>query len=151
MKNNTAITILLIFLVVMNGILLFLVLKKPERQKRPPRSFISHQLGFDEIQQQKFNKIDSEHQSRMRGMDGRSKDLKKYLFLGLGDSTFTDKKLDSVSILIGALSKEKEIEIFNYFKEIKKVCNEGQQSKLEAILSKALQHGPNRPPPPHDR
>ncbi|MEM7486536.1 MAG: hypothetical protein AAF348_15115 [Bacteroidota bacterium] len=148
MKKNSTIIVLLTFLVVMNGILLFLVLKKPDRRKRPPRTFISHQLGFDEIQQQKFEKIDAEHQSKMRDIDDRSKDLKEYLFSGLGDANFTDKKIDSVTTLIGELSKEKDKETFYYFEELKKVCNEEQQEKLETILSSALRHGRRGPPPP---
>lgn len=143
MKKNLPIIILLIFLVVMNGILLFLLLDKPDRQSRPPRVFITQQLGFDENQKKEFKDIDERHHRKMKNIDNRSMGLKKYLFNKLGGSDFTDKELDSVTVLIGELSRKREKEIFNYFKEIEKVCNKEQKSKLEAILSGALNHGRN--------
>lgn len=143
MKKNLPIIILLIFLVVMNGILLFLLLNKPDRQNRPPRAFITNQLGFDENQKQEFKDIDERHHKKMKNLDNRSMGLKKYLFNKLGENDFTDKELDSVTVLIGELSRKREKEIFNYFTEIEKVCSKEQKSKFEAILSGALKHGRN--------
>ncbi|MEP5615564.1 MAG: hypothetical protein ABJP76_05610 [Flavobacteriaceae bacterium] len=143
MRKNLPIIILLIFLVVMNGILLFLLLDKPDRQNRPPRDFITNQLGFDENQKQEFRNIDEEHHKKMRNLHNRSTGLKKYLFNKLRDEDFTNRELDSVTVLVGELSRKKEKEVFSYFKEIEKVCDEEQKNKLEAILSGALRHGPN--------
>ncbi len=155
MKKNILLAILLIFLMVMNGVLLFLLLNKPEKRKGPPGTFISSQLGFDLGQQSDFLEIDRIHHLKMREIGNRSRNLKEYLFANMDDVDFTDKKLDSITDLIGKLGAEKEREVFSYFKQIESICNKEQKLKLESILQQALRrgpgpgpgHGPPGPPP----
>ncbi|WP_136466429.1 hypothetical protein [Flagellimonas onchidii] len=151
MKKNLLLTILLVFLMVMNGVLLFLVLNKPDKRKGPPRMFISGQLGFDKGQQSEFLEIDRIHHLKMREISNRSRDLKEYLFSRIGDTNFTEQKLDSITNLIGRLSADKENEVFSYFKRIESICNKDQKIKLGIIVQQALKRGPkpHGPPPPH--
>lgn len=156
MKKNLLLAILLIFLMVMNGVLLFLMLNKPEKRKGPPGTFISNQLGFDPGQQAEFLEIDRIHHFKMREISNRFRDLKEHLFTRMGDADFTEEKVDSISNLIGELSAAKEKEIFSYFRQIEDICNKDQKLKLENIVHQALRRGPGPGPgqgppgpPPH--
>lgn len=150
MRKNLLLTVLLGFLVVMNGVLIYLVLNKQDKRPRRPKEFISEQLNFSEEQKLEFGQIEDAHHHKMRALDHRSSDLKAYLFSQLGQSDFTYQKQDSVIALIGALSIEREKELFGYFQKVSAICNDRQRSKLERILSKAVRHGPKHggPPPP---
>ena len=151
MKKNVLLAILLLFLMVMNGILLYLVLNKPERRERPPRNFIAQQLDLDENQLEEFNRIERTHHREMRRIDGRFRDLKEMLFMNLNNRQFTEKELDSVTQLIGKLSIDREKEVFLYFKALEGICTEKQKIQLENIVSGALKPNFERggPPPPH--
>ncbi|MEM9648518.1 MAG: hypothetical protein AAF969_08550 [Bacteroidota bacterium] len=151
MKKNILLTVLLVFLMVMNAVLLFLILDKPGEKRRPPRMFITNELGFTEAQQIEFSEIDREHHRTMRRIDRHSRDLRELLFTKLDDTNFNPQELDSITGLIGQLSEDREKELFSYFQKISNVCNEKQKLKLERILSGAIKHGPrpDGPPPPH--
>ncbi|WP_422859162.1 Spy/CpxP family protein refolding chaperone [Flagellimonas sp. S174] len=148
MKKNILLIIFLVFLMVMNGVLLFLVIKKPSQRQRPPREFISEQLNFNETQTASFLEFDREHHRRMREINFELNDLKQMLFSELGNSSLGDEQLDSITEEIGTLTKAREIEVFRYFSEVEKICNDKQKQKLKRIVSGALRHGPpgDRPP-----
>lgn len=143
MKKNFVITILLVFLVVMNTVLLFMLLKKPTKENRPLRDFITRQLDFSEAQEEEFHAINLEHHRKMRDIEEHSSRLKRHLFAQLGEIDFTAKKMDSVTGLIGNLSTAKEKEVFAYFSAIEAVCTEEQKQKLKSMVSGALRRGPN--------
>ena len=65
---------------VMNGVLLFLVVKKPTQRQRPPREFISNQLDFNDGQTDRFMELDREHHRKMRRIDDELHELKNMLF-----------------------------------------------------------------------
>lgn len=146
MKKNILLIILFVFLMVMNGVLLFLVVKKPTQRQRPPREFISKQLDFNNEQTDRFMELDREHHRKMRRIDDELHELKNMLFSQLGNTDFTDEELDALTQSIGELTKARETEVFRYFGQIEKICNETQKQKLKRILSGAL-----RPRPPGDR
>ncbi|MDT0605449.1 hypothetical protein [Croceitalea rosinachiae] len=150
MKKNLLLTILLIFLMVMNGVLLYLVLNKTERKNRPPKVFITQQLGFNDNQLADFRSIDEEHHRKMRALEDNSRDLKELLFSNLDNTNFTTNELDSITNLIGQLSIDKEQEVFNYFKALENICTDKQKIKLKNIVTGALRRNPQRgdPPPP---
>ena len=156
MKKNLLLTIFLVFLMVMNGVLLYLFIVKPEGNNRPPRKFIAEQLNLDDNQLLKFRVIDKEHHQKMREMEMESRELKGLLFSNLDNPDFTDEELDSIANLIGNLAYNREKEVFYYFNELESICNAKQKMKLQQIVSGALRpglgagHGPNQggPPPP---
>lgn len=151
MKKNVLLTVLMVFLMVMNGLLLYLVLRKSDRKPRPPKAFIAHELGFDERQMTKFMKFDEEHHQKMRAIDGQIRELKEILFSYLADEKAARNKIDSIGDRIGMLSKERELEVFGYFSSIEEICNESQKRRLKRIVTGALRPGPPGGRPPHDR
>lgn len=150
MKKNILLTILLVFLMLMNGVLLYIVLNKPEKRNRPPRDFITKQLQLNENQLVKFHEFDSQHHRKMRKIDSQSNDLKQYLFNNIGRADFSENKLDSVTNSLGKLSADREKEVFSYFKKIEKICDSDQKLRLNRIVERALKGGPRKggPLPP---
>lgn len=140
MKKNLLLGLLLLFLVVMNGILLFMLFGQgtDRRPPGPPKDFIVKELGFDETQMQEFRKLSKVHFKSMRVLDEESRKLKDELFSGIGDKNFTTRHADSITTLIGQLSKEKELNVFDHFKKVGEICTPEQKTKLDKIISKAL-------------
>ena len=149
MKKNILLIVLFVFLMVMNGVLLFLVVEKPAQRQRPPRKFISSQLDFNDEQTDRFMELDQEHHRKMRRIDDELHELKNMLFSQLGNADLSDEELDSLTQSIGELTKARETEVFRYFGQIEKICNETQKRKLKRIVSGALRPRPpgNGPPP----
>jgi len=150
MKKNIIVYILLGFLMVMNAVLLFIVVKEPEKRMRPPREFIYDRLNFREEQVDQFLEIDAAHRNKMKSIDGETRRLKETLFSNLERE---NEKVDSIASRIGSLSKERELELHSYFKQIEDICDQKQRKQLEHMLRGAVRpkppgHGPHDGPPP---
>ncbi len=160
MKKNTILYVILFFLVLMNGFFLFNHigmprLKPPIGQFENPRDFIAKKLNFKSEQLDAFLIIKDKHQEKMKAHDLELKNLKDELFNNVNSSTFSNSALDSLTTLIGNLEKQKETEVFNFFKNIQGICDEKQKEHFEKILKDALhppmQMGENGPPPPRNQ
>lgn len=141
----------MVFLMVMNGLLLYLVLQKSNERPRQPRAFIADELGFDAQQMTKFFDLEENHRMKMRNIDKLSGQLRETLFSYLEESNPKKSVIDSLGNRIGTLSKERELEIFHHFNAIEKICNESQKGKLKRMVKGALRPGPPGGPPPHHR
>ena len=150
MKKNVLLTILLVFLVTMNSILLFLVVRPRQRTPRPPKTMIADKLDFNAEQQAKFEVFNEKHHQNMQAIDRQSRILKEQLFQNLEKITFQEREVDSLAEKIGALATAREIELFRYFNQISAISNDGQQQKLRQLIKGALHRPPhgNTPPPP---
>ncbi|MEL6974721.1 MAG: Spy/CpxP family protein refolding chaperone [Bacteroidota bacterium] len=151
MRKNTIILIALVFLVIMNGILLYLVVQKPERPRRHPRTFLAKELALNPQQLEQYEILEQDHHRTMRKLDDRFKRIKGDLFRNLGERS-DEKVVDSLTQLIGQLSQERELELFHHFSAIERICTPEQKEKLNRLVTGALHpKGPPHGPPPHDR
>ncbi|MGY8940268.1 MAG: hypothetical protein ACKVK4_09830 [Flavobacteriales bacterium] len=148
--------VLLILLIILNGILIFMLLKKPQENKRhsQERNFLLRELQFTEHQKDKFLSFDAVHRENMMHFDQQIRRQKKVMFNSFSEGLTS---IDALSILIGELTRKKEVEVFRFFKSVRKICTKEQQTKFDKIISKALKSGKNGPPkgrrklPPKDR
>ncbi|MEM6892834.1 MAG: Spy/CpxP family protein refolding chaperone [Bacteroidota bacterium] len=151
MRKNTIILIALVFLIIMNGILLYLVVQKPERPRRQPREFLAKELALNPQQLEQYEILEKDHHRQMRALDDRFKRLKGDLFRKLGEPS-DEKMVDSLTRLIGQLSQERELELFHHFSDIERICTPEQKEKLKQLVAGALHpKGPPHGPSPHDR
>ena len=155
MKKNVWLLVLLVFLMVMNSVLLYLVLREPDRGPIRPREFITERLGFDEAQQLEFSEIEVAHRAQMQRIDERFVSLRAQLFSDIGARPRAEVSQDSLIGLIGSVSAERELELRSYFKQIEALCTDRQKRELQHIINGALRPGPpgrrpprNGPPPP---
>jgi len=138
--------ILLIILVLMNGVLIFMLVKKPHQngaQKRhKERNFLTKQLKYTEHQKTKFIRLDHIHRTAMMGFDQQIRKHKDVLF----NSFSKNINIDSIALLIGKLEGIKEVEVFRFFKSVRKICTIDQQKKFDKIMNEALKGDRNGPP-----
>jgi hypothetical protein len=137
--------VLLVILILLNGVLIFMLIKKPHENRRHPqeRNFLIKELQFTDYQKDKFLSFDTVHRGNMMHFDQQLRKHKDVLFNSFSDSTLN---IDSLSILIGTLEGEKEAEVFRFFKSVRKTCNKEQKEKFDKIIRKALKGGKKGPP-----
>ena len=151
MKKNIVLYILLAFLVLVNGFFIVKHLKEPGKKKRSsPRNFITKQLDFNPDQMEQFKTLEKAHRQRMKVIYDDTKILKDALFSKVHDASVQEKEIDSLTSLLGLKEKEKDAEVFNYFRSISKFCDDSQKEQLSKLLKKARHrskgrnHGPPR-------
>ncbi len=169
MKKNKILYILLIFLVGINAFFLFNYLggsKHVENKTKPERGgpvgFIVRELGFSEDQMFELDMISRDHHHEMRRIRDDIKGLKDVLFNEISNERSNEVVIDSITTLIGQKIKERDIETFYHFKEVRALCTDEQKEKFKKIINDALHRegrniqrsqfgGANerhRPPPP---
>jgi hypothetical protein len=137
--------VLLVILMLLNGILIFMLIKKPQENKRHPqkRNFLIRELQFTDNQKDKFLSFDTLHRENMMRFDQQIRRQKDVMFNSFSESL---TNIDSLSLLIGELTRKKEVEVFRFFKSVRKICTKDQQAKFNKIISKALKGGLKGPP-----
>ncbi|WP_157603609.1 Spy/CpxP family protein refolding chaperone [Polaribacter atrinae] len=137
--------ILLILLLLLNGVLIFMLVKKPHENQRnnPTRNFLMEQLSFSKTQKASFRTLDAAHREVMRSLENEIKNQKDFLFEGFNKEDF---KIDSLTAKIGALQAKKDIEVFSFFKQVRKLCTAEQVQKFDKIIKEAIRGGERMPP-----
>lgn len=143
--NSKLLPVLLILLVLLNGVLIFLLINKPHQNKRlkQERNFLIEQLQFTDVQKDKFINLDDAHRQNMRSFEDKIRKNKDVLFNSFADEAIN---IDSLSTVIGTLQGKKEMEVFDFFKAVRKVCTSKQREKFDKIIKKALKEGNQGPP-----
>ena len=137
--------VLLVILILLNGVLIFMLIKKPHENKRhqQEKNFLIEELQFTDIQKDKFLSFDTVHRENMMRLEQQIRKQKDVLFNSFSDGVVN---IDSLGALIGELEGKKDIEIFSFFKSVRKICTKDQQEKFDKIISKALKGGKKGPP-----
>lgn len=135
--------IILTILILLNGVLIFMLIKKPHQNKKNDRNFLTKQLEFTDIQNKKFISFDDFHKETMKGLDHKIRKHKDLLFNSFSDNTIN---IDSLSQIIGKLEGKKEAEVFRFFKSVRKICIPKQQGVFDEIIKKAMKGRKRRPP-----
>jgi hypothetical protein len=143
--KSKSLPILLVMLILLNGVLIFMLIKKSYKSgtQNKERTFLSKELEFTEDQQIKFIHLDELHREAMRTFEDQTRRNKDLLFNSYSDATVN---VDSLSLIIGKINGEKEVEVFRFFKSVREICTEEQQEKFDNIIEKALKGGHNGPP-----
>jgi protein CpxP len=137
--------VLLVILILLNGVLIFMLIKKPHENKRhqQEKNFLIEELQFTDIQKDKFLSFDTVHRENMMRLEQQIRKQKDVLFNSFSDGVVN---IDSLALLIGELAGKKDVEIFGFFKSVRKICTKDQQEKFDKIISKALKGGKKGPP-----
>jgi protein CpxP len=137
--------ILLILLIILNGILIFMLLKKPHESKRhsQERNFLIQELQFTDHQKDKFLSFDTAHRENMMRLDQEIRKQKDRMFNSFSNENLN---LDSLTTKTGLLEGKKDAELFRFFSKVRNICTKEQQSNFDKIINKALKGGKERPP-----
>ena len=137
--------ILLILLILLNGFLIFMVVKKPHNNRKnlPPRNFLTEQLDFSKKQTRQFVDLENIHRNFMENLDEEIIKNKDVLFNSFSNITIN---VDSITNQIGVLEGKKEAEIFRFFSNVRELCTLNQIEKFDNIIKEALKGGKRKPP-----
>ena len=103
-----------------------------KHRKTKPRQLIIEKLKFNETQITHYDKLIKDHQKSIRKLNNQLHRTKDKLISQLEvDSLFSNEEL--VISEIALLHKKIEKTHMNHFREIKKLCNPNQSSKLEKM------------------
>jgi hypothetical protein len=143
--NSKLRPILLIVLILLNGVLIFMLVKKPHenRQHQKERSFLTEQLNFSEAQKIQFIDLDIPHRNFMMKLDKEIAISKEVLFNSFSNENFNS---DEIVRRIGDLEAKKEAEVFRFFSKVRVLCTENQAQSFDKIIKKALKGGKRKPP-----
>ena len=108
--------------------------------------FETKQLNFNDTQLDKFGELSNSHKKRMRTISDDLKELKDGLFDNISNMSISKSKIDSIATLIGNNEKEKDLEVFNHFRNIQSICNEKQKKYFDEIMRDALSHNKKNMP-----
>ena len=139
MKSKLLLT-LLVILIFMNGVLIFILLKKSHQNEREHqgKNFLIQQLEFTDNQKDRFLIFDTTHRENMMHLEQKIRKHKDILFNSFTASTLN---MDSLGVLIGILEGGKEVEVFRFFTSVRKICSDEQKEKFDSIINRALKGG----------
>ena len=147
MKKNTPLYILLVVLLLANGFFLFKHFgdKQDYRGKdyKRQKNFIARQLNFNDSQLQQYQVLKSSHREIMKGYDDEIRVLKDEFYGHISMDSLKVSKVDSIATLISYKEKQKDLAIFDYFRDVRLICNEDQKEQFGTIIKDAL-HRNNR-------
>jgi len=134
---------------------------RPSAHHRPPMprekvmfDFIAHELNFNPVQRETFEKQNEEFRHKTRSIHFKIDTLQQQLFNTIYNEKSDKHYLDSISNVIGSLEADINKMTYDHLVQIKSLCDEGQQVKYKALLNdllKTLQPKPkDEPPPPRD-
>ena len=146
MTKNKILYVLLAFLIIANGFFLYDYLGKPDRNglRNNSQQFIVKELNFNADQMQEFKEIGKDHRERMMKLDQEDKKLKDQLFSKISEKNVIPLEIERITSLIGENRKNKDLEVFNHFRAIQKICNDLQKQKFKKFVMDALHK--NSPP-----
>ena len=134
----------LIIMLIINGVLLYMIIdKKLNKGPSKGQNFITEELNFSESQTADFLSLDREHRKRMMQMDKELRDLRELLFNSFDKENVS---IDSITMKMGDLEEQKQGELFSFFRDVRKLCNDNQVKKFDKIIQDVLRkRGPKGP------
>ncbi len=148
MKKNVILYVLLVFLIIVNGIFLFLFLNKTLKIEGGPEDFITKELKFDEQQLVEYRRLNEIHHRERRMFSDDIKQQKDVLFNMIGDENVTKETIDSITNLIGKKEQSIDRMTFYHFRAIREICNENQRVRFDNVIEEGLHRGRREQGPP---
>ncbi len=177
-KKTRFLGLLVFLLIILNTALLALIwvnrMKPPIHPPRHPqhrpggedsgdvRFFLEAELGFDESQTEEYLLLQRRHREQVEKLSREIRVIKKEMF----DEVLMENPQATVSDSLLNLSLEIQAGIerltFQYFLDMKELCEPDQQEKLQMLMHELFRRPPpagghrrarpgfeDRPPPPH--
>jgi hypothetical protein len=155
MENKRFLNIIVILLLLLNfGTLGFLWFGRHQGPPPPPphgnaADFLTHELSLTADQQKKFSDLRELHHHRVTEIQDSIHMLREKFFDEL--PTGSTGRADSLAMEIGKKQTELERVTFDHFRQVRMLCDAGQQKKFDNVIQEALRMmapPPPGPPPP---
>ncbi|MGC8858039.1 MAG: hypothetical protein ACP5P3_02870 [Ignavibacteria bacterium] len=106
--------------------------KSPHEMNR----IIEEELKFDESQKVKFNEVQKKHITLTPILMDSIKVLKRMLVEEVFSPSSDSSKIDTLVNAITTFHRQIELQIVQYTKDLKSICNPSQSEKLKSIIMK---------------
>lgn len=142
MKNKFT-KYLIIFLVALNFVCIYFLMRPHRGPHKPPK--ITDVIVFDEVTKLKIDKKEQAHFNQMAIFSRKIKAIRGKIYLSQKHDA---DKIDYDSCFEEISENQKKLEKlrFQYFTEIKSLCNVKQQKELDLFIKRMLEHESMRRP-----
>jgi Spy/CpxP family protein refolding chaperone len=137
---SSKIQVVVLILVLINAIVLttIFVLKPGPNDRPKPGKFIIESLDLDDEQISSFEQMKRDHRTQMNKLDEEYKVLLTQYLNGLKDKQIDSVKNNSLEEKMAAIQIEKARMTFSHFANVKSICREDQQKKLNQIVPELI-------------
>jgi len=137
-KSKILISIISILLIT-NVVMMIFYFKKdnrpPEQSHKPGfTERLKKEVKFDSTQMAIFDKKKKAHWDRMRSLFDEITTTKEHFYQLVYDTALTDSLLESKAVVIGERQKELDLQVFRYFKDVRRLCRPGQLASYDSLL-----------------
>lgn len=141
MKNQFK-NYLIITLLVLNIVCVYFLVRPHRGPHHPPK--ITDIIHFDKDTKTKIDKMEKVHFNQIHNYSKKTTDIRQRLYSKYNNSKNTD--FDSIFTELAENQKEIEKLRFQYFTDIKGLCNEQQKKELNLFVKRILNHESMRRP-----
>jgi periplasmic protein CpxP/Spy len=139
MNNTNIYKIGLLVMLLVNGLLIFMMLRGP--QMPPPSEAglmgkISEKLELNEEQEAKYFELAQEHRNQVAQLEAKQRDMVKNYFDNLKTSDSSGQ--EAILAQIENLEGEKITVTYRHFEDLKSLCKESQLAHFDEIIEDVL-------------
>ncbi len=144
-KSKALITII-IFLLITNIAMLvfFIVLSKPvDRRQRNYEAngmynTLQNEVGFSKDQLDKYQVLKKEQRGQVRPLFNGLRNAKKDFYRLIYSGAVSDSMINAKADTIAQKQKILDVQMFTYFRNIRKICTNGQIQKFDSAINREV-------------
>jgi Spy/CpxP family protein refolding chaperone len=144
-KTKSLVTII-IFLLITNIAMLifFILLGKPADRKQKNRetngmyTSLKNEVGFTKDQLDKYELLRKEQMETVKPLFNEVRNSKKEFYGLIYSSNIPDSLLNADADSIAQKQKRLDLQMYNYFKNIRNICTAGQTQEFDSVIKKVV-------------
>ncbi|MFY8109234.1 MAG: Spy/CpxP family protein refolding chaperone [Bacteroidia bacterium] len=137
---SNKIQVVVLILVLINTIVLttIFVLKPGPNDRAKPGKFIIESLELNDEQISSFEQMKRDHRAQMNKLDEEYKEILTQYLNGLKEKQVDSLKNKALEEKMASIQIEKARITFSHFAQVKSICREDQQKKLNQIVPELI-------------
>ncbi len=151
-KTKSLVTIIL-FLLITNIVMLvfFILLGKPaDRRSRNHETngmytSLQNEVGFSKDQLDKYQLLRKEQMEKVKPLFNEVRNAKKDFYGLIDSSNLPDSLIKADADAIAQKQRTLDMQMFNYFKNIRNICTPEQTQKFDSVIKKVVTRMVGRP------
>lgn len=156
-KTKSLITIIIFLLVTNITMLVFFVLQAKPAQRRQRNyekggmyNSLQKNVGFSSDQLTQYQALREEQMKKMHPFFDEVREAKKDFYALLNSGQVSDSLVNADADSIAQKQKHLDLQMFQYFKNIRQICTESQKPEFDSLMKKVVIRMIGRPGgPPH--
>ena len=105
--------------------------------------YFSDRLNFSQLQLEQFRKFNPEFRENVMEINFRLSELRNEMISEMGKANYDKNRLDELSDLIGTQHSALKRLTYNYYLDIRNICDSQQQQQLNTLFAETLMYDRN--------